>query len=143
MTTSQILVFLQFLSLGLLALPYQSELISIYLLIISFVTAAALALWTFTHNKIGNFNIVPEIRHNCTLITSGPYRYVRHPMYSSVILLGVGLLSWFGIWKIYVLLFLIAILHVKASREEKLWCIKDKRYLNYKKQTKIFIPFIL
>ena len=143
MTLSQTLVFLQFLSLGLLALPYQSEFISAYPLIISFTTAGALALWIFTHNKIGNFNIVPEIRHNCTLITSGPYRYVRHPMYSSVILLGMGLLSWFAIWKIYVFLFLIVVLHVKASREEKLWCIKDKKYVNYKKHTKMFIPFIL
>jgi protein-S-isoprenylcysteine O-methyltransferase Ste14 len=64
-------------------------------------------------------------------------------MYSSVILLALGLLSWFAVWKIFVFFLLILILHVKASREEKLWCIKDKKYIEYKKHTKMFIPYIL
>jgi protein-S-isoprenylcysteine O-methyltransferase Ste14 len=143
MSLSYALVFLQFLSLGLLSLPYKTQFISFYLLIVSFSIAASLALWIFTHNKIGNFNIIPEIRHNCTLITSGPYRFVRHPMYSSVFLLGLGLLSWFAIWKIFVFILLIVVLHVKASREEKLWCIKSKKYIEYQKHTKMFIPYIL
>jgi len=143
MSISYALVFLQFLSLGLLSLPYQTQFISLSLTIVSFGASDALALWIFTHNKIGNFNIIPEIRHNCMLITSGPYRFVRHPMYSSVILLALGLLSWFSTWKLSIFLLLILVLYVKAKREEKLWCIKSRAYAEYQKHTKMFIPYIL
>ncbi len=37
--------------------------------------------WTVRHNRPGNFNIRPESRVGARLICSGPYRWVRHPMY--------------------------------------------------------------
>src|SRR5262249_44720405 len=45
----------------------------------------ALSLWLFyrTHKELGrNWSVTLEIRERHTLVTSGVYRYVRHPMYT-------------------------------------------------------------
>jgi len=46
----------------------------------------ALSLWLFyrTHKELGrNWSVTLEIRERHTLVTSGVYRRVRHPMYSA------------------------------------------------------------
>ena len=53
-------------------------------------------LYVWTHKTLGrNWSPVLEIMENHTLVTTGPYRYVRHPMYAAalVIFLGMSLLS--------------------------------------------------
>lgn len=42
----------------------------------------ALAIWTLVHNQPGNFNIRPTPKTWGTLVTTGPYRWIRHPMYT-------------------------------------------------------------
>ena len=47
------------------------------------------SIWWFyrIHKTLGdNWSPVLEIRREHTLITGGPYRYVRHPMYSDMML---------------------------------------------------------
>ena len=46
----------------------------------------ALSLWLFyrTHKELGrNWSVTLEIREQHALVTSGVYRYVRHPMYTA------------------------------------------------------------
>lgn len=146
MFTSRLLVFSQFTLLICLFLPFN--LISTeYGWIFAFVflsLALKLLLYTSVHNKIGNFNIVPEIKKGCSLITTGPYHYIRHPMYTSVLLLGLGALSYgFAFFKLGLMLALIIVMALKARREEKYWCESSSAYRKYQKKTKMFIPFIL
>ena len=145
MTLSHALVFAQFFSLGLLLLPFGTTYIeySNYFSLTCNAVALSLAVWIFTHNRPGNFNIIPDIKEGCRLIKSGPYAYIRHPMYSAVLLFALSTLSMFALWKIGVVVILVLILYFKAKREENFWCAKTAEYQAYQKETKMFIPFIL
>ena len=61
--------------------------------VLSVAVALLLAVWALVHNPPGNFNISPVQRNGGELIITGPYRWVRHPMYTSV-LLGSATLAW-------------------------------------------------
>jgi len=145
MSTSHLLVFGQFFSLGLLMLPFGVTYIEYgnYFSITCNSIALLLAFWIFMHNRLGNFNIIPDIKEGCTLIQSGPYKYIRHPMYSAVTLFALSTLSFFAIWKIVVVLTLTGILYLKAKREENFWCEKTAEYKAYQLKSKMFIPYIL
>ncbi|MDQ3261228.1 MAG: hypothetical protein M3Q00_10690, partial [Pseudomonadota bacterium] len=53
---------------------------------IAVVASIALGIYTLLYNRLGNFNIRPEPKASGRLITSGPYRLIRHPMYSALTL---------------------------------------------------------
>lgn len=55
--------------------------------------AIALAIWTLRHNRLGNFNIHPTPKTRATLVTTGPYRWIRHPMYTTVLIGAAALAS--------------------------------------------------
>ncbi len=140
---SRFLVAIQFFSIFIILLPKKTIMIT-NLWWILLLIASITSLWIFKHNKVGNFNIRPEIRDNAKLVVTGPYRFVRHPMYSSLILFMLGILLYHYSW-INLLFFIIMSLAVllKAFREEKLWHINDISYNEYKKSTKMIIPFII
>ena len=140
---SKILVAIQFLMIFAILIPKKSIQITTLWWILPLV-ATITALWIFTHNRVGNFNITPEIRKDAKLIVTGPYRFVRHPMYSSLILFMVGVsLHWFSFLNLIFLFIMIFALSLKAFREEKLWQINDSSYEDYKKRTTMIIPYIL
>lgn len=139
---SKLLVFLQFGTVGvmLLLMHYRFDLLAVLV----FAVGVIVGLWALTHNRLGNFNIEPELRENCRLVTTGIYGWIRHPMYTSVTLmmLGVALMDPRAVqWLLW--LFLVNILLLKAKREESLWLSYDQCYLEYREKTKYFIPYIL
>jgi len=138
-----LLVFLQFLLIGLIVLFSKSFFSSPFALAI-FIVGAVLGLWAITHNKVGNFNIQPKLREGSKLITTGIYTWVRHPMYTSVIVMMLGfLVSTPTVIEILLWLILTGVLLLKAKREESLWLEHDEDYAKYKNSTKFFIPYIL
>ena len=139
----QLLVLLQFGLIALMLLFSHAFLSSIYGLII-FSLGVLLGIWALTHNQRGNFHIQPKLKENSTLITTGIYSYIRHPMYSSVILMMLGVListPSISEWIFFILL--ITVLVLKAKREESLWMVHDKAYVAYQQETKLFVPYIL
>jgi hypothetical protein len=52
---------------------------------------AASGLYALAHNRLGILGIYPELPPDAELITSGPYRWVRHPMYTSLMLMMFGI----------------------------------------------------
>ncbi|MDP3617063.1 MAG: isoprenylcysteine carboxylmethyltransferase family protein [Rhodoferax sp.] len=110
---------------------------------IAALTSLALAAWTLRHNRLGNFNIRPLPKASGNLVTSGPYRWIRHPMYSSL-LLGAAALAGvsepvFG-WLTWSALALV--LFTKSTLEERWKGEKHPGYAAYVKQSKRFLPWL-
>ncbi len=104
----------------------------------------AVGLWAIALHPKDNFNIRPELKEACCLVTHGLYRYIRHPMYTSVMLMQLGVVLFrpsLAAWTMWA--FLVLVLYLKAHREEKLWMKHDAAYTAYKKCTRYFIPYIL
>lgn len=105
--------------------------------------ALVLALWVFAHNPPGNFNIRPEPKAGALLVMSGPYRWVRHPMYVALMLAMAGIAAEapdnvsLGLWVI-----LLLVLNFKAALEERLLQQRWPEYANYRTRTQRFIPLL-
>ena len=77
------------------------------------------------------------------LVTSGPYRFVRHPVYTAQILVAVGWsLALGGRLTALFTLALSTILIIKAHREERRLLVGFTEYREYQSTTRMFIPFI-
>ena len=140
---SNILVAIQFIIIFILLLINKSIFNNYISLIISSI-GFIFGLYTLFFNRIGNFNVRPEIKSNAKLISIGAYKYIRHPMYFSVLLIMGGvIISDINLINIICYSILIMVLYLKAKKEEMLWSKKLEKYESYKKRTKMFIPFIL
>lgn len=139
----QILVALQFGIIGLMIISSDGILSAGYPLIV-FALGVIIGIWALSHNKLGNFHIQPIIREGSELITTGIYRYIRHPMYLSVItMMSAILLSTPTPWESILLISLVTVLTLKAKREESLWLDHNEEYDDYIRNSKLFIPFVL
>ena len=103
--------------------------------------AGALGAWTLAHNRLGNFGVFPEPRAHARLVTTGPYAWVRHPMYLAVLLFAGGfVLGWRGLPQVAAFALLAAVLHAKASREERLLRRRFPEYAAYAARTARIVP---
>ncbi|WP_156928235.1 methyltransferase family protein [Sulfurospirillum arcachonense] len=94
--------------------------------------------------KTLNFNIIPEIKQNATLVTTGVYKYIRHPMYFALFLTMLSPFSAnLNTNNLFLCVVLVLALFLKAKKEEMLWAHKSDSYKKYMQHTKMFLPFIL
>jgi len=106
-------------------------------------TSVALAAWTLLHNRLGNFNIHPTPKVHGILVTTGPYRWIRHPMYTSVLLGGAALACSSGLLIGWVAWSALAIVLFKKSRLEERWmCEKHPGYAAYMLRSKRILPWL-
>lgn len=100
-----------------------------------------LGIWALQANPPGNFNIRPTPCDGGRLVNSGPYRWIRHPMYSCVTLCAVAG-AWVAAvsWAWVAVAALLAVLLVKASLEEQWMAGRHADYAAYRARTKRFIP---
>ena len=141
--TGVALVILQFALLAVLgwqALTYANGSIPVYSLVLLF-GGVFMGLWAVSANRPGNFYIRPVPKPGGELIEHGPYRVIRHPMYLSLMLVGLGtafmsmqavaLISWAA---------LVLVLTAKAILEERALQQQFAEYRDYCARTWRFFP---
>lgn len=100
-----------------------------------------LGLWAWGSLGLTRLRIMPEPGATAELITTGPYRWVRHPMYVGVLLLMFGLVLLNPNWLSAVIwLALLLVLDRKAAREEYFLENAFPNYASYRQRTGRFIP---
>lgn len=93
----------------------------------------------------GNWSSDVVIKENHELIERGPYHWVRHPIYSSMLLMAIGGAIWYGRAMGFVTLILVLFaLWYKSQQEERLLTKHfPEEYPSYKARVKALIPFVL
>ncbi len=90
-----------------------------------------------------NLTAFPTPRKNAVLVRSGLYRYVRHPIYTGILIAALG----YGLWSenmLRLILFgaLAVLFYFKARYEERLLQERHPDYDEYRKGTGRFLPGI-
>ena len=111
-----------------------------------FVYASALWMFRLSHKALGkNWSISLDIREKHRLITNGPYRLVRHPMYTSFLMMAIGQAFLLPNWLVALAGFFgVALLvSLRLEKEEAMMLeVFDDEYRNYMCRTKRIIPYI-
>lgn len=107
------------------------------------IFAGFLAIWAILIMKVDNLKITPVPGEKARLVTKGPYRLIRHPMYASLFILSVALtVSQFSILKLVAAILLAVDLLVKLGYEERLLMEKFPEYRSYRKGTYRLFPWL-
>jgi protein-S-isoprenylcysteine O-methyltransferase Ste14 len=106
------------------------------------VAGLGLAVWARLY--IGrNWGMPMTRRENPDLVTTGPYRFIRHPIYSGIILAFIGTALASTLAGLIAVAVLAGFFIFSASREEQFLAQEfPDTYPGYKARTKMLIPFI-
>ncbi len=109
----------------------------------AFVSGLALAVWARMH--LGrNWGMPMTQKAEPELVTSGPYRFVRHPIYSGLLLGLVGTALATDFLGLIIAVVLAGYFYYCASVEEQnLLATFPTAYPAYRLGTKMIIPFVL
>jgi protein-S-isoprenylcysteine O-methyltransferase Ste14 len=111
--------------------------------LVIFFSGLALAIWARLY--LGrNWGMPMSEKVDPDLVTTGPYRRVRHPIYSGIILAMVGTavaVSWY--WLIAAALSGAYFIFSAVQEERYMSGQFPDTYPDYKRSTKMLIPFIL
>jgi protein-S-isoprenylcysteine O-methyltransferase Ste14 len=127
---------------GLFLIPGQGRSTNVWVLASSDMCLACGMIWSiYSLTYLGKrFSIVPEARG---LVTIGPYRFVRHPIYLGEIVAGVGLILP-TLFTLHILLFTV-FLGAQVARtyfEERILRRAYPQYEAYAAHARRLIPFV-
>lgn len=141
-------ILLQFVSYALLwqgpfwsrSLPVWRALVSILLF-----TAAATLSWTSSRALAGQLRIDAALGADHSLVRSGPYRLVRNPIYTSMLLVLSATAILIASWPRFagsLLLFVLGT-EIRVRAEEKLLERRfGEEFLAYKRSVPAYLPFL-
>jgi protein-S-isoprenylcysteine O-methyltransferase Ste14 len=113
----------------------------------SVLALAGAALVVRSRAELGAaWSFAPKADQSTGLVTTGPYRLVRHPIYLGLALLVMGEALAFGNWPALFIAFsgIVPTLAWRARAEERLLShIFGERYEIYRQRTKMIIPRLL
>ena len=140
-----ILVFLQFFIISLHFFQWefipQKQIIQVstlsYLVGFLIIIIAFIILLIAIKDLGRNLSPFPRPINNSNLVTKGIYRFMRHPMYYSLIFISFGVfITKLSIYYLFLLISLCLIIKFKVVLEEQYLNNKFKNYLVYKNEVK-------
>jgi len=140
-----ILVFLQFFIISLHFFQWefipQKQIIQVspfsYLMGYLIIIIALIILLIAIKDLGRNLSPFPRPVNNSKLVTRGIYRFMRHPMYYSLIFISLGVfIKKLSIYYLFLLISLGLIIKFKIALEEQYLKNKFKNYLLYKNEVK-------
>ena len=108
------------------------------------ICVAGMAFLVSARQHLGkNWSQTVSAKEGQELVTSGPYRYVRHPMYAGGIIACIGSAIVAGGAFVFFLIILTPLFLWRVSAEDKLMEQQfPNEYPAYEKRTKALIPFV-
>jgi protein-S-isoprenylcysteine O-methyltransferase Ste14 len=110
---------------------------------IVFISGLSLAVWA--RRTLGkNWGMPMTIKQSPELVTTGPYHYVRHPIYSGILLALFGTAITSGLMWLFVMVLVAIYFGYSARAEERIMLTAfPQTYPDYKARTKMLIPGVL
>lgn len=92
-------------------------------------------------NLSRNLSPFPSPKQNSNLVSTGLYKYIRHPIYTGIIIAGLGFSVYTSsAYRLAVTLLLLILFYFKSKYEEKKLMEVFSDYAGYMKQTGRFLP---
>ena len=137
-----LLVFIQF--AGILYFAFSGTVFpQNSLILIIQAISVVLGFWAIIAMKLHTLSVLPSVKQGGQLCTSGPYRILRHPMYTAVLLLLFALLlNDYTVIRLVVFIIVFIDLILKMNVEEKILIAHYADYKDYIKRTKRILPFV-
>lgn len=107
------------------------------------VLGLAIALWS-RWTLAGNWSSDVRFKEGHQLMRTGPYRFARHPIYTGILLMCSAPAIQFGRVHCWLGLALIALgIWIKLKQEESLMLRHFPEYVDYRKEVKALVPFVI
>ena len=137
-----VFVLIQFICIFILLLT--SSVIAVDVGLAIQIASILIGIWSIKSLGDSNWSVYPTPNENSSLSCNGPYKYVRHPMYTTVIFFFLPMVfrdaDWFN-WMIYGILAITLLF--KINYEEKQLVAKHPEYAEYIKVTsKRLVPWV-
>jgi protein-S-isoprenylcysteine O-methyltransferase Ste14 len=111
-----------------------------------FLTVAGLAFSCWARVTLGrNWSGVVQLKQDHELIVRGPYAFVRHPIYTGILLAFFGTALAIGTWAALLALVIVALSFWRKLRLEERW-LRDlfgEQYVAYMQRVKALVPWVL
>jgi len=106
------------------------------------ICAIGLMIWARVTFGLRSFHLIANATKG-ELITTGPYRWLRHPIYASIIYFSIAsVISFPYLSAIATVILISGGLYLRMILEEKSLLLSYDNYEEYSKHTKRIIPFI-
>ena len=119
------------------SLPWQFRLFGVFL------SFGGILMLVLTHRVLGiHWSTTLQFKKGHSLITTGPYGLIRHPMYTSLSIIFVGLAIVSSFWPLWILTLLMIIFFFRIVRREEDMMIDEfgDAYISYIERTGRYLP---
>jgi protein-S-isoprenylcysteine O-methyltransferase Ste14 len=105
------------------------------------VVGIAFAIWARWH--LGeNWSATVTLKEDHELISSGPYRYIRHPIYSGMLLAFVGTALALGEYRALISVCIVVVAFYTKAKKEELFLTQEfgEKFREHSRRTGMFLP---